>query len=127
MMGDVLEPLPEEDLRAVDMVSRERRIRRTPFEGNGVALIVDDVPAVAVTLQDSPHVAEIVHQAGNDQVRIVLRLEAFRQDPTVEDVPSDERDQERMLDIVVEGVALPETLQRDPGGLTKPLGVVQAG
>jgi len=67
-----------------------------------------------------------VHQAGDDQVPVVLRLEAFRQDPTVEDVPSDEGDQERMLDIVVEGVALPETLQRDPSGLTKSLGVVQA-
>ena len=125
--GRVLEALLDKDLRAVDIVLRESRIRRTPFEGNGPAVIVDDVPALAIAHQDHPHIAQIMYQAGDDQVRVILRLEAFREDPAVEDVPADERDQKRVLDIVVEGIALPEALQREPRGLAKTLGLAQAG
>jgi hypothetical protein len=38
-------------------------------------------------------------------VRVVVRLQALPQDPAVEDVPSDEDDEEGMLDIVVEDIA----------------------
>ena len=65
-----------------------------------------------------------MQQAGDDQVRVVVRLETLGQDPAVEDVPPDECDQESVLDVVVEGIALAQALDRDPRGAAEPLGLV---
>ena len=45
----------------------------------------------------------------------------------MEDIPPGEGDQEGMLDVVVEGIALAEAFQRHPGGAVEALGLVLMG
>ena len=61
-----------------------------------------------------------MQQAGDDQVQVVVRLQALGQHPAMEDVPPDEGDQKGMLDVVVEGIALAEAFQRHPRGTVEP-------
>ncbi len=65
-----------------------------------------------VALQDAAHEADVVQQAGADQVHIVGRLDTLRQDPAAQDVAADGGHQHRMLEIVVERVALGDRLDR---------------
>ena len=57
-------------------------------------------------------------------MRVVVRLKTLGQDPAVEDIPPDECDQKSVLDVVVEGIALAQALDRDPRGAAEPLGLV---
>ncbi len=65
-----------------------------------------------------------MQQAGDDEVRVVIRLDALGQHPAPEDVPPDEGDEEGVLDIVVQGVALAEAFERNPRDAVDALGPV---
>jgi hypothetical protein len=58
---------------------------------------------------------------------VVQRLQALGQHAPAQDVPSDQGDEEGMLDVVVEGIALAEAFQRHPGGGVEALGLVLMG
>ena len=106
------------------MIGGERRVRRPALQGDGPSARVHDEPIAAVALQDTPDIADVVQQAGDDQVRVVVRLDSLGQHTPAHDVPPDQRDEESMLDVVVEGVALAEAFQRDPRDAVEPLGLV---
>jgi hypothetical protein len=75
---------------------------------------VDDVAVRTVTFEDAAHVADIVGQAGDDEMRVVIRGRVGQERPALEDVMAREGDEHRMFDIVVEGVAVADAFERKP-------------
>jgi hypothetical protein len=65
-----------------------------------------------------------MQQAGDNQVRIVVWLQALGQHSPVENAPPNESDEEGVLDVVIEGIALAEAFQGHPCGAAEPFGLV---
>ena len=66
--------------------------------------------------EQAAHIADVVSKAGNDDMRVVVRGEVAVQRASAQDVVGRQRDQQRMLDIVVERVAVADAFERDAGG-----------
>ncbi len=56
-----------------------------------------------------------MHEACNDEVRIIARERRSEESPSHHDVVPGQRDEHRMFDIVVEGVAIAYAFERKPG------------
>ena len=59
-------------------------------------------------------------------MRIVQRLNPLGQGPAPDDIPSRQRDEERVLHIVVQSITLAQAFQSDSGNAVEALGVVLA-
>jgi hypothetical protein len=57
-----------------------------------------------------------VHETSDHEVQPVARCEALPEEAPPQDVLTDEAHEERMLEIVVEGVGLGDALDRQPSG-----------
>jgi hypothetical protein len=106
------------------MVGGKRRVRRAALQGDRPPAVIHDEPVPAVALQDAADIADIVQQAGDDQVREVLRLQALGEHAAAQDIASGQGDEEGVLDVVVEGVALAQALQRNACDSIEALGLV---
>jgi hypothetical protein len=67
-----------------------------------------------VAAQNSANEADVVQKTGDDEVTVIVGLEPLRQRAPEQDVAADRRHQDGMLEVVVEGVAPAEALDRDP-------------
>src|SRR3974377_2538122 len=72
---------------------------------------VDHVTVAAVACKNSAHITNVMHQASDDEMRVVLRRHMGVQRSPSYNVMPRERDQHRMLDIMIERVAVADALE----------------
>jgi hypothetical protein len=65
-----------------------------------------------------------MQQTGNDEVGVIVWLDAFGQRSATQVVASDQGDQKGMLDVVVECIALAQALQSNTSNAVEPLGML---
>src|SRR3546814_5545663 len=58
--------------------------------------------------------ADIVRQQGDDEVEPILRSDGLGQTPAAEEVLADERDQRRVIGVMIKGVAVGDALDNKP-------------
>jgi len=64
-------------------------------------------------LKQTAHITNVVGKAGNNHMRIVDRSHVAVQRATAENIVSRKRYKQRMLDVVVESVAISNAFERD--------------
>ena len=77
---------------------------------------INNIGIVLVPFDDAADVPNIMRQAGDDKVRIVGRRRRLQECTALEDVVAGQRDEHRMLDVVVEGIAISDAFERQPSG-----------
>jgi hypothetical protein len=95
------------------MIGRERGVGGAARQLHRVPAAVDDELGRSVAAQHAAHEADVVQKAGDDQVTVILRFERLRQGAAEQDVAADRGHQHGMLEVVVEGVAPSDALDRD--------------
>ena len=76
--------------------------------------LVDHEFVLGVALEHAAHEADVVQEAGADEMGVVLGLDSLLQHPPAKDVAPDDRHQHRVLEIVVERVAPGDALDGAP-------------
>ena len=76
----------------------------------------DHKAVFVVVRKQATHIADVVGKAGDDDVRIIIRGQVAVQRATAQDIVARKRDQQRVLDIVVESVAVSNAFKRDARG-----------
>ena len=74
---------------------------------------VDDKTFGPIPFEDAAHVADIVREARDDEIGVVVWGRVRQERPPLEDVVAREGDEHGVLDIVVEGVAVADAFQRE--------------
>jgi 5-methyltetrahydropteroyltriglutamate--homocysteine methyltransferase len=110
----IAEPLVDEELRPVDMIGCQRGVGGAARQLHRLAAAIDDEFGTGVAAQNSANEADVVQKTGDDEVTVIVGLEPLRQRAPEQDVAADRRHQDGMLEVVVEGVAPAEALDRDP-------------
>ena len=80
-----------------------------------------------VAAQNSANEADVVQKTGDDEVTVIVGLEPLRQRAPEQDVAADRRHQDGMFEVVVEGVAPAEVLDRDSRQPAYALGQIVVG
>ena len=93
------------------MIWRERSIGRPGRQTDGTARDVRNEGCFFVTLNDSPDVTNIVCKARQNEIRVVASRRETLQRPADQYVMADQRDKHRMLDVVIERIAVANTFQ----------------
>jgi len=75
-------------------------------------------------LQEASDIANVMQKAGDDQMRVVVRFDALGQRPATDDVPPRQCDEDRVPDVVIQGVTFPQALQGDSGNPVPAFGFV---
>ena len=109
------EPLVGEQFRPVDVVRHERGVRGAAGKRDLVAGLVDHEFRPGVAIQNPAHEADVVQKTGADQMSVVFGHDPVGQHAPAQDVAADHRDQHRMFEIVVEGVAAGDALDGAAG------------
>ena len=78
---------------------------------------VDHKAVLVVFAEQAAHIADVVQQAGDDDMRVIVRAHVGVQRAAAHDVVSRQRDEHGVLDIVIQRVAVADTFQRDAGGI----------
>ncbi len=89
------------------------------------AVCINDVTINSVALEDTAHVADVVHQAGDDQVCVVAWRRLGEQRAPDKNVMSGKRHQHGVFDVVIKRIAVGNALERELGRERDQLG--QAG
>jgi hypothetical protein len=63
-----------------------------------------------------------MRQAGDDEVRIIGGCRRHQERATLKDFVAGQSDEHGMLDVVVEGIAIADAFEREPGGKRNELG-----
>ena len=119
---DPRQTVEHEQFRPFDVIGRERRVGRSAGQGDLPPGGVDHEAVRLVPVQKTADVTDIVGQAGDDEVAIVGRRRIRDERAPLENVVAGERDEHRMLDIVIEGVAVAEAFERELRGERDDLG-----
>jgi len=93
-------------------------------QGDFFAVLINDKFCLAVVFQNSPHVSDIVEQAGDNKMSIVvgsMRSHIIR--PRRISRP-DESDKDRMFEVMIKGIAPTEAFDGAAGERAKSLGNV---
>ena len=93
------------------MIGRERGVGGTARQFHLSAAGLDDEAVAPVPFDDPADVADVVRQTGGDEVRIFDRRRIDQHRPPFEDVVAGQGDEHRVLDVVVEGVAVADAFQ----------------
>src|SRR3984957_3415656 len=95
------------------MIGRERSVGAAARQGDLVASRVDDVTVRSVALENAPNVADVMGEAGDDEVRVVVRSRVGEKRAALEDIVARERNEHGVLDIVIKGVAVADAFERE--------------
>ena len=106
------------------MIWRQCRVRRAARQGDGFSALVDDEIGLGIALENTAHIADIVQQAGHDEVIVVDRFNTFTQRPSSENVTVDQGHKHRVLEIMIERIGSAEAFHGAPGERTQSLGAV---
>ena len=106
--------LHREQLRPLDVIRRQRGVGSAARQLDFAALGVDHVAVVVVAGEDAPHIADIVQQAGDQEMGVIARRRRRQKRPALHDVVADQRHEHRVLGIVIERVAVADAFEREP-------------
>jgi hypothetical protein len=95
------------------VVRQQRRVRGSTRQFDFATRSIDQKSVVAVLHEDAADIADVVGHTGNDHMRVVGRWHVRMQCPAAQNIVTGERDQHRVLDIVIERVAVADAFQRD--------------
>ena len=109
------------------MIGRERGVGGAARQLHRLAAAIDDELGTGVAAQNPANESDVVQKTGDDEVTVVLGLEPLRQRAPEQDVAADRRHQDGMLEVVVEGVAPAEVLDRDSRQPAYALGQIVVG
>src|SRR5215472_13868989 len=119
--------LYHEQLRALDMMRLQRGVRRTARQFDLVAFGVDNIAIFAVTGKNAAHIADVMQQTGDEEVRDIAGIGRSQQGAALHDVIADERDQHRVLDIVIKRIAVADAFKCDSGNRWDQFGQMSMG
>src|SRR5579863_6695134 len=106
------------------MIGRERRVRGAARQGDFFAILINDKFCLVVVSENSPHVTDIVEQAGDNKMSIVGGFDALAHHPSPQNIPTDESDKNRMFEVMKKGVAPTEAFDGAASERAKSLGNV---
>ena len=98
------------------MIGRERGVGRSDRQLDLPAAEIGDIGVILVALDDAADIADVMGEAGQNEVRIVAGRGGPLQRPADQDVVPDQRHQHGVLDVVIERIAVADALQCQPGG-----------
>ncbi len=98
------------------MVGHQPGVRGTARQGHLAAGRIDHIAVRIVLLEQAAHIADVVEKAGHDDMRVVVGVDLVVQRAAAQDIVPRQRDQQRVLDIVVERVAVSDAFERHAGG-----------
>ena len=110
---DVREPVEHEQLRPLDVIGRERGVGGAARQTDLSAAGVDDQTVFSVPFDDPADVSDVVREARDDEVRILDRSRVREQRAPLEDVVAGQGYEHRVLDVVIERVAVADALERE--------------
>ncbi len=87
----ILQAFESEQFRAIDMIGRQGGVRGAARQAHFAALHVGHEFARVVASQRAAYVADVMQEATHDEMRVIFRLDALRQDHPLQDVSSDQR------------------------------------
>src|SRR6516165_4658723 len=119
--------LHHEQLRPLDVVRQERGIRRTTRQFDLVAFAIDHVAIFAVAAENTAHIADIMQQTGDEEVRDITGIGRAQQSAALDDVITHERDQHRVLDVMIKRIAIADALKSDSGNRRDQFGQMSMG
>ena len=79
-----------------------------------LAALVNDRAVFIVCGADAADIADIVAHQGKHEVHPVGRIDRLMKQPAPQDFLSDQGNENRVLDIVVEGIARPDAFDQEP-------------
>src|SRR5262249_8424563 len=94
------------------VIGRTRGVRRSTRQFCLPSSGIDDIPAWPVPFENSPDVADVVHEARDDEVGIIVGSCGNEERAPFHDVVPGQRHEHRMLDILIEGIAVADALER---------------
>src|SRR5882724_5445294 len=111
--SEALDPLYRVKLRSIDMVGHQAGVGRATRQGHLAARLIDYKTVHVVIPEQAAYITDVVEQAGYDDMGVIIRGQIIVQRATAEDVVSREGHQQRVLDIVVQRVAVSDAFERD--------------
>jgi hypothetical protein len=111
-----VEALGDEQLRPVHMIGCERGVGRPARQTYRTTAQIRDIGVVVVALQNSANVSDVVSKTRQYEIGIVVRGRRPQQLPSHQDVVPGKGNQHRMLDVVIQCVAVADAIKRQPGG-----------
>ena len=109
------------------MIGRKRSVGGAARELHRLAAVIDDELGLGVAAQNPADETNVVQKTGHDEMTVVVRLDTLRHGAAEQNVAADCRHQDRMLEVVVEGVASAEALDRDSRQPAYALGQIVVG
>jgi hypothetical protein len=97
------------------MIGQQCRVRRSTRQRDLAPGGIDEIAVLIVGPKQSAHIADVVSQAGDDHMGIVFGRHMGVQRAAAQDVVPGQCHQHRVLDIVIERVAVADAFQRNPG------------
>ena len=98
------------------MIGGEESIRRAGGRFHRVAGLVDYELGIGVALADAPDIPDVMAQQGNCEIQPVGRRDtAFLVMLAFQDVLADDRYQNGVLDIMIQGIGVGDALKRHSG------------
>src|SRR5450631_1567114 len=98
------------------MVGRERGVGRSNRQLDLPAFEVCNIGIILVALDDASDISDVVGEAGQNEVRVVVGRGGPLQRTSSQDVVPNQRNQHGVFDIVIECITVPDALQCQPGG-----------
>src|SRR5216684_7469074 len=93
------------------MIRCERGIGRPSRQTNGAASDICDIGLVFISLNNSANVSDVMSEARHNEVRIVARCRWPQQRPSSKNVVPGKGNEHRVLNVVIQGVAVTNALQ----------------
>src|ERR1700733_9036521 len=106
------------------MIGGKRRVRRATRQRDRSPVLVDDELSLGVAAQDAADKADVMQEAGDDEVDVILWLDRVRQRPSSQDVAANHGYKHGVLVRVVERVAPGDAFNRRSGQRAQALGFI---
>ena len=108
---------PDEELRAINVIGGERRVRHVHGHWDRVAGLVDDDAIGRIPSAYAAHIADVMHQAGEQEMHGVGRVDLQMDSLSFQDFPAHLSDEDRVFEVVIQGVADANALDRQARGV----------
>ena len=96
-------------------MGQQPRVGGAPRQRHLAPVRIDDVAVLVVGQEQAADIADVVGQAGDDDVGIVLGRHVAVQRAAAQDFVTGQGHQHGVLDIVIERVAIADAFERDAG------------
>ena len=97
------------------MIGCERGIGRPSRQTNRATTEICDIELVVISLQNSANVSDVMGEARQDEIRIIACGSRPQHLSSHQDVVPGEGNQHRVLNVVIQGVAVADAIQGQSG------------